>query len=209
MAVRTLERTRETRLLPSAVFIDKDDQGHNDPGLDDDLESDNYNERCLLPSRVSRADCFCAALTGAEQWSLRRSRIGLKHWLDHRRNLPTVPRRPRSQQDIPWGRHTGVQFDHISGDVRRDFEASEGESVQHSEDMLPLTASLLAMLTSRVAVDRQAVDKQIPVGGPASQQLGWVVELKEHAQKTGVALDFISTHQCERHSTSQQHTHTQ
>ena len=41
----------------------------------------------------------------------------------------------------------------------------------------------------------KAVDKQIPVGGPASQQLGWVVELKEHAQKTGVALDFISTHQ--------------
>jgi hypothetical protein len=41
----------------------------------------------------------------------------------------------------------------------------------------------------------KAVDTQIPVGGPASQQLGWVVELKDHAEKTGVALDFISTHQ--------------
>ena len=42
----------------------------------------------------------------------------------------------------------------------------------------------------------KAVDPQLPVGGPASQQLGWVKELKEHAEKTGVALDFISTHQC-------------
>ena len=41
----------------------------------------------------------------------------------------------------------------------------------------------------------QGVDAQLPVGGPASQQLGWVKELKEHAEKTGVALDFISTHQ--------------
>ena len=41
----------------------------------------------------------------------------------------------------------------------------------------------------------KAIDPLIPVGGPATEQLGWVQELKDFSDQAGVALDFISTHQ--------------
>ena len=41
----------------------------------------------------------------------------------------------------------------------------------------------------------KAVDAQIPVGGPATQQLGWVEELREYTLANNVPIDFISTHQ--------------
>ncbi|HSK37945.1 MAG TPA: xylan 1,4-beta-xylosidase, partial [Actinomycetota bacterium] len=40
----------------------------------------------------------------------------------------------------------------------------------------------------------RSVDPALRVGGPATAAVGWVEDLVAHTQKTGVPLDFVSTH---------------
>jgi beta-xylosidase len=40
----------------------------------------------------------------------------------------------------------------------------------------------------------RSVDAGLRVGGPATAAVGWVEDLLAHTQKTGVPLDFVSTH---------------
>ena len=41
----------------------------------------------------------------------------------------------------------------------------------------------------------KAISKRMVVGGPSTEQLGWVRELRNYASEHGVGLDFLSTHQ--------------
>ena len=50
-------------------------------------------------------------------------------------------------------------------------------------------------LFTTLSVALKKVDAKIPVGGPATQQLGWVEEIRKYTLKNNVAIDFISTHQ--------------
>jgi xylan 1,4-beta-xylosidase len=40
----------------------------------------------------------------------------------------------------------------------------------------------------------RSVDEGLRVGGPATAAVGWVEDLAAHSEKTGVPLDFVSTH---------------
>ena len=40
----------------------------------------------------------------------------------------------------------------------------------------------------------RAVDERLVVGGPSSAAAGWVEELLAHAERSGAAVDFVSTH---------------
>jgi xylan 1,4-beta-xylosidase len=41
----------------------------------------------------------------------------------------------------------------------------------------------------------KSADAHIPVGGPSTEQLGWIDELRNYCGENDVGLDFISTHQ--------------
>ena len=41
----------------------------------------------------------------------------------------------------------------------------------------------------------KSIDASIAVGGPSTEQLGWVDELRDYCKENSVGLDFISTHQ--------------
>ncbi len=49
-------------------------------------------------------------------------------------------------------------------------------------------------LYDHTARDIKAVSPKLRVGGPATAQAAWVSDMIAHAQKTGVPLDFVSTH---------------
>ena len=48
---------------------------------------------------------------------------------------------------------------------------------------------------NRTSVALKSVHPGLRVGGPSSEQLGWVRELRQYTQQHGVAIDFLSTHQ--------------
>jgi xylan 1,4-beta-xylosidase len=50
-------------------------------------------------------------------------------------------------------------------------------------------------LFETLSLSLKSIDSQIPVGGPATQQLGWVEELRAYTLRNNVSIDFISTHQ--------------
>ena len=50
-------------------------------------------------------------------------------------------------------------------------------------------------LFNATAAAIKAVDSQLQIGGPATEQSGWVPDLLEYCQAHNVPVDFISTHQ--------------